>query len=206
MKPFDVLRRYLLDRAPFSDSDLERIEPYFLPRHLAKGSFLQRAGEAIRYAAFVAHGCLRCFVIDAQGKEHILQFAPETWWVSDIVALTSGSPATLFVEALEDSELLLLDRPSQKALLEAFPLYAAAYQAGVQKHIASKDTRILQTLSASAEERYLGFLATYPSIARRVPQRMLASYLGITPEALSRVRRSIAKKKTQASGASRPAR
>lgn len=195
MKAFDVLRRYLLDRAPFSDNELERIEPYFLPRSLGRGAFLQRAGEPVRHAAFVAQGCLRSFIIDPEGREHILQFCPETWWVSDIAALTSGSPATLFVEAIEDSEVLLLDRPSQKALLEEFPLYAAAYQAGVQKHIASKDSRILKSLSASAEERYLDFLATYPSIASRVPQRMLAAYLGITPEALSRVRRAIEAKR-----------
>jgi CRP-like cAMP-binding protein len=144
-------------------------------------------------AAFVASGCLRSYVIDDKGKEHIVQFAPETWWLSDNASLASGSPSQYFIDAIADSEVLLIDPPSHQQLLQRVPGYAQAFQTGIQKHSAAKDLRIVNALTTSAEERYLAFLATYPSIVARVPQWMLASYLGISPETLSRVRKSLSR-------------
>lgn len=192
MSPFGVLRAYLQARASFTDDELAFLETMFLPARLGAGEFLQRAGEVARHAAFVASGCLRSYVIDAKGKEHIVQFAPETWWLSDTVSLTSGAPSEYFIDAIEDSELLLLDIASQQRLLQEVPAYAVSFGAGVQRHAAAKDRRIATALSASAEARYLEFMSTYPSIALRVPQFMVASYLGISPETLSRIRKTLA--------------
>jgi CRP-like cAMP-binding protein len=194
MSGFDVLRAYLEDRAAFTKQELAFVRSVFLAQILRSGEFLQRAGEVARYAAFVAKGCLRSYVIDAKGKEHIVQFAPETWWLADNTSLAAGSPSEYFIDAIEDSDLLLIDPPSHEKLVEQIPGYAAAFRRGLQKHAAAKDQRIVKSLSTSAEERYLDFLKTYPSIATRVPQWMLASYLGVTPETVSRIRKNLSQR------------
>jgi CRP-like cAMP-binding protein len=193
MASFDVLRAYLAERAAFSDAEFLVVRRAFMARSLPAGAFLQRAGEVTQHAAFVASGCLRKYVIDAKGKEHIVQFAPETWWLGDAVSLGDRTPSAYFIDAIEDCELLLLDGPSHQLLVERIPGYATAFRNGLQRHAAAKDQRIVASLSASAEERYLEFLRVYPSIAQRVPQLMLASYLGMTPETVSRIRRNLAR-------------
>ena len=192
--PFDVLRTYLAERASFSDDEFETIRRAFVPRSLRAGAFLQRAGDVTQHAAFVARGCLRNYVIDDKGKEHIVQFAPETWWLADAVSLRERTPSPYFIDAIEDSELLLLDGPSHQRLVDGVPGYAASFRNGLQRHAAAKDQRIVSALSASAEARYLEFRRVYPSIAQRVPQLMLASYLGMTPETVSRIRRNLARR------------
>jgi CRP-like cAMP-binding protein len=191
---FAVLRGYLDARATFSEGDFSTVRQAFIHRRLAAGEYLQRAGEVSRYAAFVAIGCLRNFVIDARGKEHIVQFGPETWWIADSISLSKGTPSAYFIEAVEDSELLLIDPAGQQHLIDRVPAYAASFRIGLQRHAAAKDQRIVSSLSATAEERYLEFLQTYPSIVQRVPQTMLASYLGMTPETLSRIRKNLARR------------
>jgi CRP-like cAMP-binding protein len=191
---FDVLRSYLQARASFADAELEFLATMFRPAALRAGEFLQRAGAAATHAAFVARGCLRSYVIDAKGKEHIVQFAPETWWVADNVSLSTGAPSDYFIDALEDSDLLLIDPVSHEKVVAAVPGYAAALRKGLQRHTAAKDERIVSSMAASAQERYLQFLKTYPSLAMRVPQWMLASYLGVSPETVSRIRRKLARK------------
>jgi CRP-like cAMP-binding protein len=185
---FDVLRIYLAARASFSADDFDVIRDAFQFRRLRPGEFLQRGGDVATHAAFVASGCLRNYVIDAKGKEHIVQFAPETWWLADATSLNRRTPSPYFIDALEDSELLLIDAPSHEGLVEHVAGYASAFRTGLQRHAAAKDERIVSALTASAAERYLEFLRVYPSIARRVPQSMLASYLGMSPETVSRIR------------------
>src|SRR5262249_17940874 len=133
----------------------------------------------------------------AKGKEHIVQFAPETWWLADSTSLNHRTPSSFFIDALEDSELLLVDGPSHAALVDGVAGYATAFRTGLQRHAAAKDQRIVSSLSASAEERYQESLRVYPSIVRRVPQAMLASYLGMTPETLSRIRKNLSRHKNQ---------
>jgi CRP-like cAMP-binding protein len=191
---FAVLRAYLEARASFDAGDFDTINASFLYRRLPAGEFLQRGGDVTRYAAFVASGCLRNYVIDAKGKEHIVQFAPETWWLADATSLNARTPSPYFVDAIEDSDVLLIDNPSHQKLVERVAGYAASFRTGLQRHAAAKDQRIVSSLSASAEERYLEFMRVYPSIALRVSQTMLASYLGITPETLSRIRKKLSRK------------
>jgi CRP-like cAMP-binding protein len=192
---FEVLRAYLDARATFSDHDFDLIRGALLHKHLDAGEFLQRGGDVTRHAAFVASGCLRNYIIDAKGKEHIVQFAPETWWLADSTSLHTNAPSPYFIDAIEDSELLLLDGPSHQRLIAQVAGYAAAFRAGLQRHSAAKDQRIVSSLSASAEERYLEFLKVYSSLAVRVPQSMLASYLGVTPETVSRIRKNLSRRK-----------
>jgi len=194
LSAFDVLRAYLAERATFSEDDFAVVRRAFIDKRLREGEFLQRGGDVTTHAAFVASGCLRNYVIDAKGKEHIVQFAPETWWLADSNSLQTRTPSQYFIDAIEDSEVLLIDAPSHQGLVDNVAAYGAAFRSGLQRHSAAKDQRIVSALSATAEERYLQFLTTYPSIVRRVPQAMLASYLGITPETLSRIRKSLSQR------------
>jgi len=194
MPAFDVLRAYLKERGAFCEEQFDFMRSLFLPRTLESGAFLQRAGDVATHAAFVARGCLRSYVIDAKGKEHIVMFAPESWWLADVKSLATGTPSQYFYDAIEESEVLLIDGPSHQKIVENVPEYAASFRTGLQKHAAAKDERIVHALSTSAEERYLQFLETYQSIALRVPQWMLASYLGISPETLSRIRKNLSRK------------
>lgn len=188
---FDVLRAYLEARATFTVQELEIIRAAFPYKHLPAGGFLLRAGDTTRHVAFVAAGCLRKYTIDPNGKEHIVQFAPETWWVGGAFG---PAPSSYFIDAIEDCELLLLDWQSNERLVEQIPGVATVFRIGIQRHAAATNQRIVSSLSASAEDRYLEFLKVYPSIAQRVPQSMLASYLGMTPETVSRIRKNLSRR------------
>lgn len=194
LSAFGVLRAYLQARATLSEEEFAFMEGLFRPTVLRTGEVLQRAGEVATHAVFVAEGCLRSYVIDAKGKEHVVQFAPENWWLADGASLTTKTPSQYFIDAIEDSSLLLIDPPSHRRIVERVPGYATAFQTGLQKHAAAKDQRIVSAMATSAEERYQEFIRTYPSIAPRVPQWMLASYLGVSPETLSRVRKNLSRK------------
>src|SRR5215204_2265979 len=109
MSEFYRLRAYLEGKGTFTEEEFAFLEPLFLPRMLRAGEFLQRAGDAVTHGAFVATGCLRKFVLDASGTEHIVQFAPENWWVGEGPGVRPGAPALYFIDAVEESNLLLFD-------------------------------------------------------------------------------------------------
>jgi CRP-like cAMP-binding protein len=160
---------------------------------VAKGTILLERNELPDRTFFVVKGCLRSYFIDAKGKEHVFMFAPEGWIIGDVEAQINNTPAELVVDAIEDSEIEVID----KALFE--DLYMGPYRgAGVNidkllRRISVLQRRVLMLMSASAKERYQHFIDIYPNIVQRVPQKMIASYLGITPEALSRIKHDMAK-------------
>lgn len=185
---FEILQAYFERNGKLTKDEINFMRSVFLPKQLKKGEFLIREGEIQRYGAFVCSGFLRSYFVDNKGKEHVVQFAPENWWISAKPNI-EDVPASLFIDAIEDSDLLLIDRAGHISLMEKIPVYAASFLSGIQKRNEAKEQRIVHTLAATAEERYHEFIKTYPSIAQRVPQHMLASYLGITPETVSRIRR-----------------
>jgi CRP/FNR family transcriptional regulator, anaerobic regulatory protein len=192
---FEVLLAYFQKQMTLTPEEVDLMSSLFIPKHLEKGELLIREGEIPKYGAFVAKGCLRSYVVDDKGKEHIIQFAPENWWLSDTNSMLHQTPTLFFIDALEQSDIFLLDLASHQKLMQSIPGYASSFQAGFQKHTAAKDRRIIATLTAAAEQRFQNFLDTYPTIAQRVPQHMLASYLGVSPETLSRIRKRWSAKK-----------
>ena len=186
---FDVLIAYFERKHSLSASEISILKSVFQPRALKKGEFFLREGEVPKNAAFVCKGFLRSYVIDDKGKEHIIQFAPENWWISAKVNADENAPSKIFIDAIEESDVLMIDMAGHRTLLEKVPVYAASFSMGIQKRGDAKEKRIVNSLTATAEERYKDFLKDYPDIAQRIPQHMLASYLGITPETVSRIRR-----------------
>ena len=194
MSAFAPLRAYLESKGPFTAKDLDCLETMFVPATLRPGEFLQRAGDPVRFAAFVSKGCLRSYIIDEKGEEIILEFAPENWWIGDRTFLTDGATCECFIDSIGHSDILLFDQHSHQTMVESVPTFAVMFRVAYQKYAAAKDRRIINALSMSVEERYLDFIKTYPAIARQVPQRMLASYLGASPETLSRIRKQLSQK------------
>lgn len=154
-------------------------------------SFLLRAGEYCHYTYLVQKGLLRYYSIDNKGKEHILQFAPEKWFVTDRDSLFFHQSSQYFIQALEDSEVVMLDETLIGSFCEANTQFIDFNSRLLHNHIRQLQDRVNQLLSYTAEERYLDFIRLYPNMLLRVPQAMIASYLGITPESLSRVRKDL---------------
>jgi CRP/FNR family transcriptional regulator, anaerobic regulatory protein len=144
---YNELRKYFANRFQFSNNDFELIVGQFVSKNVRKCEFLQHAGDVAKYAAFVEKGCLRMYVIDHKSMEHIVQFAPETWWLNDSSSLFIKTPSKYYIDAIENSEVLLLEPSGHQKLADNFPGYLAAYQAGVQKHLAAKNERIAASLN-----------------------------------------------------------
>ncbi len=191
---FDRLRKHVNQKTTLSRDRFSQSTAFFMPKHLRKDQYLIQEGEPARFLAFVATGCLRAYSIDKKGEEHIIQFALETWWITDLCSFLTGDNATLFVDALEDSDLLLIDAESYERLCTTIPEFERYFRILLQNNYVATHRRILASISLSAEERYLQLIENYPTIAQRVALRHIASYLGITPEALSRIRRRLSQR------------
>jgi CRP-like cAMP-binding protein len=188
-----ALRAYFQDKLPLTEAQLVELGHLLVPRHLKKHEVLVQQGELGRFGAFVVRGCLRSYVTDARQKEHILQFAPENWWISDQQGLIRQTPALFSIDALEDSEVLLFGASFLQQLQRFGPEFQGFFHKLLQNSFSAMQRRLIAVLSATAEERYLDFLQLYPTLARRLPQRLIAAYLGITPESLSRIRGELAR-------------
>ena len=151
-------------------------------------------GEICKNSFYVEKGLLRYYSIDEKGKEHIIQFAPEGWFVGDRESIFFNRPSQFFIQALEDSDLIMINEHFINDLSKSNPQFAAFNNKLLHNHIRQLQHRINMLLSSTAEQRYLDFIKIYPDILLRVPQTQVASYLGITPEGLSRVRKDMAER------------
>jgi CRP-like cAMP-binding protein len=163
-------------------------------KKISKGEILLSFGDVARFAYKVESGCLKSYVIDHAGKEHILQFAPEDWLIGDMDSSTNKKPSVIFIEAIEDSEVSFISAADfgdfhrlEKDLLTEMSIK-------LRNNLIATNNRIISLLSATAKERYIEFAETYPTLVQRLPLKLIASYIGITPEYLSDLRRKIAKK------------
>lgn len=176
------------------DRQLKKLEEKIRRIEVKKGDFLMREGDTCKHSFFVESGLLRYYSIDPKGKEHILHFSPEGWFLSDRDSLYFNIPTQYYTEALEDSTVILFEKDFFTSFSEDILKVAELNERLLHNHIRHLQKRITQLLSATAEERYLDFVSIYPDIMLRVPQWMVASYLGIAPESLSRVRKDLANK------------
>jgi CRP-like cAMP-binding protein len=162
------------------------------PVKASKGTILYKQGEPCPYVAFVLKGCLRSYITDENNKAHILEFAPENWWIGDVLSLNRQVPSLFYVDAIEDSELLVAKMDFFQKMPLVFPEFHQLYIYHMHDGLRSIQKRVRHLLGSNAQERYFDFLATYPELGVRLPQHMIASYLGISPESLSRIRNKFA--------------
>jgi|SRR5690606_1729515 len=191
---FSLLRTHIEKRVHLTDEEFELCTKFFITKNLKRHQFLLQEGEVCRYIGYVNSGVLREYTIDNKGAEHVIQFAIEDWWVSDLNSFLSGLPATYNIDALQDSELLLLEKNAREELLNVCPKMERFFRLLLEANQVAVRQRISDSLSASAEERYLKFIKTYPKLFEQVPQNQIASYLGITPQSLSRIRKELSRK------------
>jgi CRP-like cAMP-binding protein len=185
---FDIFRKYLEDKITLTNEDYELIESVSLFKRLRKRQYLLQAGNVFRFHAFVCKGFLRYYYVDEKGQEHIMQFAPENYWIGDRASMDAGLPSKYDIDAIEESEILLLKKEDFEMIRKTIPAYNDFVNESLKKNALVLQERIHANISLSAEEKYKDFISKYPSIINRVPLHMIASYLGLSAETLSRVR------------------
>ncbi|MBF8247297.1 MAG: Crp/Fnr family transcriptional regulator [Bacteroidetes bacterium] len=191
---FDLLHSHIKKRIRLTQEEFNLCGQFFTPRNLKKRQFLLQEGDVCKYLAFVNSGCLREYTVDQKGEEHIIQFAIQDWWISDLNSFLSGATSTHNVDAMQDSEVLILEKEARDKMLEAVPKMERFFRLLLEANHVATHKRINASLSATAEERYLAFIKTYPALVEQVPQSQIASYLGITPQSLSRIRKELSQK------------
>ncbi len=191
---FDQLYAHVNRRVPVTKKEWAAWERFFIPKKIRKHQFLLQEGEVARHIAFVNSGCLRSYTVDAKGEEHVVQFAIADWWISDAESFLSGRKAEHSIDALQDSEVLLLEKSSRDEMLDTAPRADRFFRILQESGFLASRRRIESFLGDSAEERYLAFVTTYPALIEQIPQHQIASYLGITPQSLSRIRKDLSNK------------
>ncbi|MDC8003214.1 Crp/Fnr family transcriptional regulator [Aureisphaera galaxeae] len=168
------------------------LDPYAKTKQFKKGEIIQREGDINASTHYVKKGLLRSYTIDSKGKEHIFMFAPEEWIVADIESQEFNKPVELYIDCLEDSEVIVFDKDCFfKGDLSKEEIHKNTVL--LYRRMAVLQRRVLMLMSSPAIDRYEYFLKTYPNLPHRIPQHMIATYLGITPQALSTIRGKIAK-------------
>lgn len=163
-------------------------------KKLRKRQYFLQEGDTCKYQGFVYQGCLRSYEVDDKGIEHVVQFCPEDWWVGDLYSFYTGEPSQINIDALEDSEMYIFNKDSLEDLYNVIPKMERYFRLLMQNSLIALSRRVLSGMSKTAGERYCDFIERFPQIEKRVPNHQIASYLGIKPESLSRIRRKYAGK------------
>ncbi len=175
-----------------SEEEIEMIESRICTRPLKRNEFLIRQGENDCPFIFVRSGCLMTYYTDNKQADHVMQFGMPTWWTGDLNSFYHHSPAMYSIKAMEPSEVYIFDRETLEELFEAVPALEKYFRILFQKSLVTHQQRIIRNISMTGEEKYDSFKALYPDLELRVPQKYIASYMGMTPEFLSMLRRRIA--------------
>lgn len=189
----EQFKNYLKEKIEITDEQFDSISSVLKVKKFDKNQIIQYTGDLSKHGFFVGKGLLRAYSIDSKGKEHILQFAPENWLISDRNNM-NNEPSVFFIDAIEVTEAVLMPNDFMEQAAIQVPCLQPMHTKLLNNSIRFMQKRINMLLSATAEERYLDFIKLYPNLTLRVPQWMIASYLGITPESLSRVRKELANK------------
>jgi CRP-like cAMP-binding protein len=175
----------------FNENEIELIRSVFHKVHAKKGTILLNAGDNVNEQYYIFEGCLRSYHIDTHGKEHTVQFGIKDWWISDYRAFFTSSKATMTIEVIQDAILYKISDIDKENLYQHISKIEHFFRLKLEKAFAALQKRILGNLSLTAKERYLSFITTYPNIEKNIKNYHIASYLGITTESLSRIRKEL---------------
>ena len=193
--PQALIIRNITKHIPLTPDEQAHFLSLLQPKTIRRKRFLLRENEVCKHSAFVTRGCLRGYTVDANGYEHILQFAPPDWWIADMYSLIAQQPGNLNIDALEDSELLLLSKKDQEQLYADIPKFERFFRIITENSLVSSRQRLLDNLSLSARQRYENFCTRYPTLIHCLPQKQVAAYIGVTPEFLSKMKADLLKGK-----------
>ncbi len=189
-KLFTHFENYL----PLDDVEKKEVSERLIERNIKRRQFILQEGDVCRHYTFVIFGCFKMYGVDKNGTDHIIQFASENEWIAEIGSFYSNKPSRLYIEALEPSMVLQIEKSNLLYLYTNFPKFDRNFRVIMENKLIDLENRMLQNISVTAEERYQIFLEYYPHLANRIPNTQIASYLGITPEFLSKIRNNIAKR------------
>jgi CRP-like cAMP-binding protein len=185
---YDLLHKHFNKYVTLSDEEFQRASSYFNFKKYKKHQYILQEGDVSRYETYILKGCARIFEIDEKGQEHIIQFGLEDWWVGDMNSYFSRLPSRVNIDCIEDCEVLQINADNFEKMFDELPKLEKHFRKLFQSAFVASSQRIYSSLSKSASQRYKEFLENYPHIGRRVPNSYIASYLGITPQSLSRLR------------------
>jgi CRP-like cAMP-binding protein len=194
MGKYALLRQNIERRVKISDQEWEALKSILVEKHVAKKEFLLRAGDICEFNHYILKGCTRTFYTDDNMHEHIFQIGFEDWWAGDMMSYLTGEPAHYSIQALEDTDVVMMRMNEFDEVLATYPKLERFFRILLQNAYIAGQKRTIDTMSKSAEVRYLELVKKYPQMEMRVAQQHIASYLGITPEALSRIKRGIIEK------------
>lgn len=183
---------YFNQHLSLTSEEVDFIEEVFVAKRVKRRQFILQEGDVCKYNTFVVEGCFKMYCIDENAKEHNLQFAIENWWIGDIGSFHSEEPSKLYIEALEHSHILQIKKEDQLRLFVEHPKFNRIFRVFTENALVSAQRRILQNISSTAEERYLDFMKRYPDFFNRISNVQIASFLGVTPEFLSTIRKKLA--------------
>ena len=189
---YELFLKNFKEKVSLTETEEELLKSYLTPKKLRRKQYLLQEGDVCKYIAFVEKGALREYIIEESGVERIFQFAIEGWTISDLYSFLTGEEATYNIDAVEDSELVMISRSAYDELLVKLPAFETFIRLQLTGAYIAMQKRITSIISLSLDERYKNFSESYPAIMQRFPQHMIASFMGLTPETLSRVRRKIA--------------
>ncbi|MES2111676.1 MAG: Crp/Fnr family transcriptional regulator [Bacteroidota bacterium] len=192
---FDLLLNNIAKYIHLTEDEKAIFIAHLKPFHIKRKQFILNDGEICRNSVFVAQGCLRGFTVDKNGVEHVLSFAPPGWWIADMYSLISQKPGILNIEALEDTEAVTLSKAGQEKLYTEVPKFERFFRILTENSLVANQQRIVDNMSLTAEERYSIFCKRYPTLIDHLPQKQIASYIGVTPEFFSRMKSELIRKK-----------
>ena len=188
---YDIIFKHLEGKIQLNPEEKELIKTFFKPKKLKKKQFVVVEGYVCNYLTFVSKGLLKSYHVDDKGNEHINQFSPEGWWTSDMSSFFSGGISFYSIDAMEDSEVLLITKEDFENLTIQVPVMDRYFRLLFQNSLITKERRLISSHTHTAEEKYRHFVENNPDLIKRVPQNLLASYLGLSPETLSRLKKNI---------------